>query len=152
MQCRSEGCWFKSTVQYSVFYFYFFISNGKDIGSNPVNGKSVNSVYTNEKISHLSSLKSTIISQKINHLFSLKKSCAEIVPRSMPQHRKSSTQAKTNRHCWSIHIDPMWTGKKGFMTFFCFHKEIRINVCPGSRWLCRHNVNEVVDHADKVSA
>ena len=41
---------------FSVFYFYLFISNRKDMGSNPVNSKSVNSVCTNKKISHLSSL------------------------------------------------------------------------------------------------
>ena len=38
------------------FILYVFISNQRDIGSNPVNSKSVNSVSTNNKILHLSSL------------------------------------------------------------------------------------------------
>ena len=38
------------------FLLYFFISNQKDMGSNPVYSKSVNSVCTNKKLSHLSSL------------------------------------------------------------------------------------------------
>ena len=78
MEFSSEGCWFKS-VQIFLLEGYWFKSSE--------HSKSLNTVNTNKKILHLSSLLlySTIISQKINHLFSFQKfSSTEIVPPHSP--------------------------------------------------------------------
>ena len=48
----TKGFWFIS----AQFFTLLFISNRKDMASNPVYSKSVNSVCPNKKLSHLSSL------------------------------------------------------------------------------------------------
>ena len=93
------------------FLLYFFISNWKDMGSNPVYSKSVNSVSTNKKLSHLSSLlqynyltQKTVKNQSFIFLctnFLLQKYYHPILnplpficARSMPQHRKKYSISK----------------------------------------------------------
>ena len=95
----------------SVFHFFFFISNLKDVGSNPDTVNLNNSVYTQQK-KNPTPLTYYNYLTKINHLYSLKKSnlqkyylpipfsllfkCA----RSMPQPRKNSPQTKT----WLVYL------------------------------------------------
>ena len=100
MESWSEGFWFISTQ----FLTLLFISNRKDMGSNPVYSKSVNSVCTNKKLSYLSSLLQYNYLKKSIIYFSLQKfSSTEIIPphplpficaRSMPQHRKKYSTSK----------------------------------------------------------
>ena len=91
-----------------VFYFFFFISNLKDVGSNPLLDKTF---ITNKKKKPPFSL-FTIISQKIINLYSFQKILStKILPPHTPfstlhmlmvnatTQKKRSPQAKT---CWSI--------------------------------------------------
>ena len=94
----------------SMFYFFFFISNLKDVGSNPENSKSKQfCLHIVEEKPHPTYYNYLT---KINHLYSLKKSNLQkyylpipfsllfICARSMPQPRKNSTQAKT----WLVYL------------------------------------------------
>ena len=97
------------------FLLYFFISNRKDMGSNPVYSKSVNSFCSNNKLSHLSSLLQYNYLTKINHLFLFAKiffhrNSTTPSPIHYPSYAhaqccnigKSTPQAKTIFLCWSI--------------------------------------------------
>ena len=97
------------------FLLYFFISNWKDMGSNPVYSKSVNSVCTNKKLSHLSSLLQYNYLPNNNYLFFFAKiffyrNSTTPSPIHYPSYahaqcrniEKSTPQARTTCLCWSI--------------------------------------------------
>ena len=104
------------SIVYSVCFTVTSFSNRKEMGSNPVNSKSVNSFYRNKKISHLSSLlqynylhtknKSFIFFFKIFFYVNNTTPSPNHYPSyANPQCRnieKRSTQAKTTHLCWSI--------------------------------------------------